>query len=1403
MKENEKDSILPKDLKVRNVQESDIFYLVGIGASAGGLESLQTFFANTTKQKEVSYVIIQHLAQGNRSYLPELLGKQTELPMIQVNEDLVIEAGNVYIISPNTNIVVEGNKIKIVDRSQSGINLPIDIFFKSLAENYGHRALGVILSGTGFDGAAGVGFVSRAGGVVFVENPGSAQYEGMPSNAINSGYCDFILPSRDIPPAINSYINEESAGKSASSPGNPEVAKVLPQLVPLLGKGTNIDFSNYKADSIIRNVHKRMTTVGYTDAQKYLKFIHKTPQELENLKGDLLIGVTAFFRDKEAFESLDINVIPKLFENTNDEEEIRIWCEAVSTGQEPYSIAILVHRYMEEHNITDRTVKIFATDIDERAIRIASAGVYPESIKKEIDPDILEKYFILEGDRYVISRQIKDLVLFSPHDLLSNPPFNRINLIVCRNLLIYIKNTARRKILSLFHYSLKPHGHLFLGAAEFFNDFRELYKIIDSKRNIYQKINVKPPLSQLPGSFILSELNLDRVNKRKGVLEGSGFKGEESSQVQLLKSIVKYSQNSGLFLDFENRVVLAFGKLKPFFIDYQTDAGPNFFKVIPPFALGEVNKAIMKLRNTYSEQVIYRVNIPQVRKSGPVNIRLKSPVEISGYGPLILVFFEDSFDFEDEDSATTVTDKNYKEVVSDLKLRLAKAQRSLESSSEELQQSNEELLSSNEELQSSNEELQCLNEELFTLSSQMQEKNKELIQLHDDMTNLLRSIDVGSIFLDLDLKIRKFTDAAQKHFNIMEADIGRPLDNFTGNIGSVNLKEKIDKVIRSGSTEESEIRNNNGKWYQLRMVPYHTRDSILDGLVITFLNVDKLKKAERKLNTSEAKLRATFNRSFQIIAVLDFKGKLAELNNTAAETFKAVNNEILGKYFWEIPGFKISEAEKNKLSIGIRLAGSMQFVRNILTFELENGKYLKLDYSISPIYSSDKEVESLVFEASDITDKFEIEGKLSQKEKEIQLVEKRYKALHDSAQDGIITANSKGEVLTWNKAATKIFEVKVKQALGSNISSMFKIKEHPEFDGNFMELLSFFDHSKGKNLELTGINSEGESLALEVSFNPWEQENQFFYSWIVRDVSSRKESQNKLKLVYQLGKEITQADTIEDAFDRILETVAAGFNFELGEAWMIDDKKQSFNRVTSFCNNSSKALKEFDLASNKFNFQTDKGLPGRVWESGKLFWSEDYLNEPWFQRKDIAKKAGLKFISCFPIIVKKEVVALMVFFNSEAPNQKAKIIDFVGTVNTQIGAAIRNKQIEEKLRFSEEQFRGIVENTPESISRFDKKGNYLFVNSALEKQLGMDKSKFIGKSISEVGWPEEIAKGWMEKISEVLKTKKEISVHNTFEVPSGIKFYFTKLVPEFGKNGDVKSILAITRDITDSGLNES
>jgi two-component system, chemotaxis family, CheB/CheR fusion protein len=887
------------------------FPIIGIGASAGGLAAFEAFFSGMPADTDpgMAFVLVQHLAPDHKSLLTELIRRYTRMEVFEVEDGMVVRPNCAYIIPPGRDMAFLNGALQLLEPSAPrGQRLPIDFFFRSLAQDQQERAIGIVLSGAGSDGTLGVRAIKGEGGMVMAQNPESTEFDGMPRNAIATGLVDYELPPAEMPAQLVAYTAHAfgNAPRTGTIPA-PKSESAMKKIFVLLRARTGHDFSEYKPSTIVRRIERRMAVQQIKEIGGYVKFLQLAPEEVDALFRDLLIGVTNFFRDPEAFQTLEEQIIPKLFAGKPAGGTIRVWSAGCSTGEEAYSLAILLVERMEALK-QSFTVQVFATDIDRQAIAAARAGAYPASIAADISPERLARFFTAEPDGYRIHKGIRDLLIFSEQNVIKDAPFSKLDLISCRNLMIYLGADLQKRLIPLFHYALNPGGFLFLGTSEGIGEFEALFAAHDRKMKVYVRKEKSFDAKRADAARFLPPMSavdaVLRPSAAKPVLPVKTPLRELTEQA-LLQQVVA----AAVLVHSQGDILYLHGRSGMFLEPAAGEAGVN--NILKMAREGLRQELAVLLRKAVETQETVQALGLRVKTNGhftAVNLTIRPVTDTaSPDAQLFLVILEevpsDTSDTSDTSSAcdTRITAlrnelRSKEEYLQSTCEELESSAEELKSSNEEMQSVNEELQSTNEELETAKEELQSVNEELSTVNTELQTKVSDLSRANDDMNNLLSGTGIATLFVDRQMRILRFTPAASEIINVINTDIGRPIAHIVSNlVGYKTLTEDILSVLDTLASKEVEVQTTDGKWFKMRLQPYRTLENVIEGAVISFVDITEIVRARESLHEANNLLRlaVVVRDAHDAITVQDLDGRIIAWNPGAVRMYGWSESEAL------------------------------------------------------------------------------------------------------------------------------------------------------------------------------------------------------------------------------------------------------------------------------------------------------------------------------------------------------------------------------------------------------------------------------------------------------------------------------------------------------------------------------
>jgi two-component system CheB/CheR fusion protein len=860
-------------------------FIAGIGASAGGLQALEAFFSAMPPDSDVAFVIIQHLDPTYKSQMSSILQGYTQMKVLEIKDGVRIAPNSVYVNPPNKEVALIDNTLQLMElpHGQRPV-MPIDSFFRSLAEDQEDRSIGIILSGSGSDGSQGLKAIRDKGGMVLVQDPTQARYDRMPQNAINTDMVDLVLPVEKMPDELIDYTTHPFFRSRAKQVIQEETLNTqLKKILVLIRKETGHDFTQYKNTTLRRRIERRMALNHLERISDYLAYLQRNPEEVKSLFKDILITVTHFFRDLKAYKALAEKVIPGLLKQER-KSPVRVWVPGCATGEEAYSLAIIFQEALKKVK-RQVDVTIFATDINEEVISHARKGLYPENISVDVSAHRLKQFFNKEGESFRINQSLRKMIVFAVQSITKDPPFTNLDLIACRNLLIYMERELQEKLLSLFHYTLKPGAFLFLGTSESLGHSSDLFEPVDSKHKIFKS---RPDIAIKPADYLQRIAQLGHTPLKKQEMASDL---NEAAIHGLADRVVLEHYALPCVLINQNHDILYFhGKTDKYLSPPVGSANLNLSKMIHENLFRPLTTLLHQAAKEKKEMVKKGLTITRNHKQTTVDIGVRPIIENKTDQLLMMVVFDDKSHLQERGKPgrkRSQGEGSPKARVSELEEELQEAREYLQATVEELETTNEELKSANEELQSTNEELQSTNEELTTVNAELQNKIEELTRANDDLNNLIVSTEVGVIFLDDDLCIQRFSPNATKLCNMIPSDIGRPITDITFNIDVENLHHEIQEVFKTLKRRDFKVAIDD-ILYILRILPYRTQQNIIGGVVITFLEATLIKDI-----VSAKRLATVVTDSNDAITCHDLKGRIIAWNKSAEKMYGYSEAEAL------------------------------------------------------------------------------------------------------------------------------------------------------------------------------------------------------------------------------------------------------------------------------------------------------------------------------------------------------------------------------------------------------------------------------------------------------------------------------------------------------------------------------
>ena len=897
------------------------FNIVGIGASAGGLEAFEQFFRNVESDCGMAFVLVSHLDPDHASLLTEILQRTTTMPVVEAQDQAKVTPNHVYVLPPNREMVIFHSTLQLNEPEMPrGQRMVIDSFLRSLADDQGDKAIGIILSGTGTDGTLGLRAIQGAGGVTLVQEPATAKYDGMPVSAIHAGYATYTLPVEKMPEQLLNVKHNLCVVREA--PPTPSAENGTSRILMQLRSGTGHDFSLYKKSTIGRRIERRMSQHNIESTEIYARYLKEHPAEVQLLFKELLINVTSFFRDPEAFVAMKNDILPLLLKDKPESYVFRVWVAGCATGEEAYSIAILLREFMNETGREFKT-QIYSTDLDDDAIAVARAGVYPPNIAQDVTPERLRRFFIKEDAGYRVKKEIREMVVFATQNIIKDPPFTKLDLLSCRNLMIYLESELQNRVIPAFHYALKPGGVLFLSPSESIGNHVGLFTALNRKWKFYQTAPTlastravmsgglswtKDNPTQRPDEVIakIKETDFAEVTRRallqsyapasvvtniKGdilYVHGDTGKYLRPAPGQASFNVIEMARE-GLQMELRNAIQAAVEKGLPTLNCEVSFGSKNDFHIasfsVRPLPAVDASQGMLLV--SFQEVSNAQAEKPAAKSSAAKGKVARGKVAAVSAAQLRIDEMERELSYTKENLHATIEEQQA-------------SNEELKSTNEEMQSTNEELQSTNEELETSKEELQSVNEELVTVNAELQNKIEQLAGMQNDMKNLLDNINIGTVFLNDGLNIKRFTREAVQVYRLVASDVGRPLGDIKSNIKDDDLLADAQAVLDSLVPREREVSTASGAWYLARIQPYRTLDNVIDGVVLTFTDISKRVQAEAAMKDARELAESIVNTVREPLLVLDSTLKIVSASRSFYENFKVAPQDTMGRQLYEL-----------------------------------------------------------------------------------------------------------------------------------------------------------------------------------------------------------------------------------------------------------------------------------------------------------------------------------------------------------------------------------------------------------------------------------------------------------------------------------------------------------------------
>jgi len=1165
----------------------DDFPIIGLGASAGGLEAFQQFLDAMPPNSGMAFVLIQHLDPEHESHLPRLLSSHTQMRVLTAETDQFVAPNHVYIIPPKSKLQIASRILTVSEPDEPrATRKPIDTFFLSLAKDQRNKAIGIVLSGTGSDGTHGLIAIKEAGGLAIVQSPDKAAYDGMPRSAISAGAADHVVSIDDMVGTLINYLDHirKDSQTQDALPGE-RARSILTAVVELLKLRTLIDFASYKQGTLLRRIERRMDINHLGNGASYLTLLKTDSGELDKLCKDLLINVTCFFRDSSTIDCLSTTVLPELIKAHPKDHPFRVWVAGCSTGEEAYSVAILLIEEAESQGLRLQ-LQIFATDLDGDALAVARAGIYPDTIETDVSEDRLNRFFTREDHHYRVATELRESIVFAEHNLLSDAPFSRLDLVSCRNVLIYLDAPTQGRLLEIFHFGLRKGGVLMLGTAEMVPDEVGLFEPVSREYRLYRRNGVR---ARAPRR---SALTLETAAPRgSGIVSSSTTAPPAAATASRLAQrllLERYSP-AAILINRKYEGLYYSGPVDRFMKVPDGEPGQDVLSMAREGLRGKLRAIVNAVIASGNRMQSAATMVDRSGARSRVIIHAE-PVR-NGDETLLLITFRE--DVERQSDVPALVDTEDSSMVQRLERELQTSQKelavtihNLESANEDLTAANEEAMSMNEEFQSTNEELetsreelQSFNEELTTLNSQLQQQIDEHRKLSTDLDNLLNSVKIATIFLDENLCINRFTPSIRELFNLLVSDVGRPIADITPKFNDVDLLRDANQVFKSHEPIEAEVASHAGRWYLRRILPYKTLSNKVHGVVITFNDVTDLKQSQQAAVSAQDYAEAIIDTVREPLVVLDASASVISASHSFYEMFDRSKSDTVGRCLydfaggpWNLPSLRL-QLERTRAGESTEATTDLQ--------QNENDSEQRI-YRISTrrVKDDDSQASLILLSIDDITERRHVERKIEEQNAKLN-------SILESAQVAIVTIDERGIVSTFSAAAERMFGYTAEEVIGNNVKMLMSEEDSRQHHGYITAYLETGEKKIiGKGREVLGQRKDGTLIPLDLSIGEVWVQNERLFTGVMRDLTLDNKRQEDLWQAQKMDAMGQLTGGVAHDFNNLL-TVILGNLEMLGSEGAVDNRDELVAEAKKAVNMGSNLIAELMAFGRKIPMRSE------------------------------------------------------------------------------------------------------------------------------------------------------------------------------------------------------------------------